>query len=134
VPVPPDSREATGVRQAELFAGSACLPASIHVGPFGVAEDWLGSVLSVTVDQLHAWHGDQLGSPRDYTYRAHGYFATAAGIRRILELTGRPGAVDVIERTVPAPPPRPQILPGAQRAGGFAHHAAAGIEAGEDRR
>ncbi len=95
--------------QEQLFDPGTCLPASIVVGPFGIYEAWLASVLGLTMDRMHAWHSAELGAPRDYSYRHTGYFYTAGGIRRVLELIGKADVVDVIEHKVPPPPPRPTV-------------------------
>lgn len=102
-PAPPGQTE----RQTELFRSSGFLPQSIPVGPFGINEDWLRSVLALTATQLHAWHGDELGSPRDYVYRRRRFFYTAEGIRRILKLLQLEQTVEVIERFAPPAPPTP---------------------------
>lgn len=88
--------------QPELFDQANALPASIVVGPFGIAEEWLARALRLSVDRLHAWHGEQLGAPRDYRYHGH-YFYTAAGVQRILELAGIDHVMVVASPTPPAP-------------------------------
>jgi hypothetical protein len=94
-------------RQTELFQAAGFLPQSIAVGPFGLNEDWLRSVLSLPATQLHSWHGDELGAPRDYVYRGHRFYYTAEGVRRILSLLKLENIVEVIVRQPPPPPPQP---------------------------
>lgn len=102
--------EKKSVLQPELFEGAEPLPAAIVVGPFGLAEDWLARALRLSVEQLHAWHGAELGAPRDYHYNGR-YFYTAAGVRRILQLAHIEG-VDVAEgATVPLPARHEPIQP-----------------------
>lgn len=115
---PTEQREGQTARQTAFLETPGCVPESITVGPFGLNEDWLRATLQIEATQLHVWHGDELGAPRDYVYRGRRFFYTAEGVRRILALLGLEKICAVVERTVPPPPATPRTPDHSARKGG----------------
>jgi hypothetical protein len=84
----PDNLMLFPAERSRLGAHGLALPARIVVPPMGLALAWLVRHLGLNSRAIFALHGDELGSPRDYVYRAADYFYTPAGVRAIVREFG----------------------------------------------